>query len=76
MAEFERKIIRERTRASLESALARDRHGDRPRALDENKAKSTRRPRGEHSVGEICSMLGVGRSTLYRYLAVGASDER
>lgn len=22
----------------------------------------------EHSVEEICSMLGVGRSTLYRYL--------
>ena len=23
---------------------------------------------GEHSVEEICQMLGVGRSTLYRYL--------
>ncbi len=28
------------------------------RALDE----------GEHSVEEICSVLGVGRSTLYRHL--------
>jgi hypothetical protein len=23
---------------------------------------------GEHSVEEICSMLGIGRSILYRYL--------
>jgi DNA invertase Pin-like site-specific DNA recombinase len=29
---------------------------------------------GEHSVEEICSMLGVGRSTLYRYLADGSSE--
>ena len=39
LAEFEREIIRERTMAGLESAKARGRHGGRPRALDENKAK-------------------------------------
>ena len=60
--------------AGLESARARGRHGGRPRALDENRAKLARRLKqeGEHSVEEICSMLGVGRSTLYRYL--GATD--
>ncbi|CAA9453517.1 MAG: Phage integrase, site-specific serine recombinase [uncultured Rubrobacteraceae bacterium] len=70
LAEFEREIIRERTMAGLESARARGRHGGRPRALDENRAKLARRLKseGEHSVEEICSMLGVGRSTLYRYL--------
>jgi DNA invertase Pin-like site-specific DNA recombinase len=70
LAEFERKIIRERTMAGLESARARGRRGGRPRALDENRAKLARRLKGEgeHSVEEICSMLGVGRSTLYRYL--------
>ncbi len=70
LAEFERQIIRERTMAGLESARARGRHGGRPRALDENRAKVARRLKGEgeHSVEEICSMLGVGRSTLYRYL--------
>jgi DNA invertase Pin-like site-specific DNA recombinase len=74
LAEFEREIIRERTVAGLESARARGRHGGRPRALDEGKAKLARRLKdeGEHSVQEICSMLGVGRSTLYRYL--GESD--
>jgi len=71
LAEFEREIIRERTMAGLESARARGHHGGRPRALDENRAKLARRLKeeGEHSVEEICSMLGVGRSTLYRYLS-------
>lgn len=70
LAEFEREIIRERTMAGLESARARGRGGGRPRALDENRAKLARRLKSEdeHSVEGICSMLGVGRSTLYRYL--------
>jgi DNA invertase Pin-like site-specific DNA recombinase len=70
LAEFEREIIRERTMAGLEAARVRGRHGGRPRALDDDKAKLARRLKaeGDHSVGEICSMLGVGRSTLYRYL--------
>jgi DNA invertase Pin-like site-specific DNA recombinase len=74
LAEFEREIIRERTMAGLEAAKARGRHGGRPKALDEGKAKLARRLKGEgeHSVEEICSMLGVGRSTLYRYL--GGAD--
>lgn len=70
VAEFERDLILERTMAGLEAAKARGRHGGRPRALDEGKANLARRLKdeGEHSVEEICSMLGVGRSTLYRYL--------
>ena len=79
LAEFEREIIRERTMAGLESARARGRHGGRPRALDENRARLTRRLKGEgeHSVEEICQMLGVGRSTLYRYLGdKGENDSR
>jgi DNA invertase Pin-like site-specific DNA recombinase len=74
LAEFEREIIRERTLAGLESARARGRRGGRPRALDENKAKLARKLKNEdeHSAEEICEMLGVGRSTLYRYLV----DER
>lgn len=74
VAEFERDLILERTMAGLEAAAARGRHGGRPSALDEGKAKLARRLKdeGEHSVEEICSMLGVGRSTLYRYLGEGA----
>jgi hypothetical protein len=68
--QFERDLILERMMVGLEVAKARGRHGGRPRALDEVKAKLTGRLKdeGEHSVEEICSMLGVGRSTLYRYL--------
>lgn len=70
LAEFEREIIRERTMAGLESARARGRRGGRPRVLNDGKTRLARRLKddGEHSVEEICSMLGVGRSTLYRYL--------
>ena len=76
MAEFERDLVLERTVAGLEAARARGRRGGRPRALDESKAKLARRLKaeGEHSVEEICSMLGVGRSTLYRYLAEDDAD--
>jgi DNA invertase Pin-like site-specific DNA recombinase len=78
LAEFEREIIRERTLAGLESARARGRHGGRPRALDENRVRLARRLKDEdeHSVEEICSMLGVGRSTLYRYLGNDDDHER
>jgi len=47
LAEFESEIIREGTMAGLESARARSRHGGRPRALDENRAKLARRLKGE-----------------------------
>ena len=76
VAEFERDLVLERTVAGLEAARARGRRGGRPRALDDSKAKLARRLKaeGEHSVEEICSMLGVGRSTLYRYLAEDDAD--
>ena len=83
IAEFERELIRERTMAGLEAARARGRVGGRPRALDEGKARLARKLKeeGEHSVEEICAMLGVGRSTLYRYLqdseeVANAANER
>ena len=70
IAEFERELIRERTMAGLKAARARGRVGGRPRALDENRARLVRKLKeeGDHSVEDISSMLGVGRSTLYRYL--------
>ena len=54
------------------------RRGGRLRVLDKNKANLARRLKdeGEHSVEEICSMLGVGRSTLYRYLEEDVSEPR
>ena len=76
VAEFERDLVLERTVAGPEAARARGRRGGRPRALDDSKARLARRldAEGEHSVEEICSMLGVGRSTLYGYLAEDDAD--
>jgi DNA invertase Pin-like site-specific DNA recombinase len=76
VAKFERDLVLERTVAGLEAARARARRGGRPRALDKSRAKLARRLKaeGEHSMEEICSMLGVSRSTLYRYLAEDDAD--
>ncbi len=70
LAEFERDLIRERTMAGLEAARARGRSGGRPKALDEKKlqlASRLMRSR-EMTIPEVCQAVGVGRTTLYRYL--------
>lgn len=69
-AEFEREIIRQRTRAGLKAALARGRKGGRPKALnDAAKAKARAMLRDpEISVAAVAEVLGVSRSTLYLHL--------
>jgi DNA invertase Pin-like site-specific DNA recombinase len=75
LAEFERELIRERTRAGLDAARARGRKEGRPRALDARKAAMARALHADkgNSIEDICKTLRVSRSTLYRYLA---SDPR
>ncbi len=71
LAEFERDLIRERTNAGLAAARARGRIGGRPRRLATNgKVTLARRLFADpnHSIPEICSTLGIFRSTLYRYV--------
>ena len=70
LAEFERDLIRERTNAGL-AARARGRIGGRPKRLTTNgKVTLARRLFADphHSIPEICSTLGISRSTLYRYV--------
>ena len=70
LAEFERSLIRERTKAGLAAARARGRVGGRPRVMDKRKlamAKSMLHDESA-SVREICRTLGVSKATLYRYL--------
>ncbi len=82
LAEFERDLIRERTNAGLAAARVRGRVGGRPRRLATNgKVALARRLFADpnHSVPEICSTLGISRSTLYRYVraakeALSSSD--
>lgn len=70
MAEFERSLIKERTRAGLDAARAQGRLGGRPAVMDADKlaAAKARRTKGE-SVTAIAKALGVSRATLYRALA-------
>jgi DNA invertase Pin-like site-specific DNA recombinase len=69
LAEFERDLIRERTKAGLAAARARGRKGGRPRGVDEKKRKAAlalkRDP--QYSVREICEIVGISRNTYYKY---------
>ena len=75
LAQFERDLIRERTRAGLEAACARGRKGGRPAKLDEKQVREVRRlyKSKRVTVGQIAAMMHVGRSTVYRCL--DASDD-
>ncbi|WP_149184949.1 recombinase family protein [Streptomyces sp. TRM49041] len=69
MAEFERSLIRDRTKAGLEAAKALGRTGGRPTVITDDlvAAATARRANGE-SVTAIAKALGVSRATLYRHL--------
>ncbi len=70
LAEFERSVILERTRAGMAAARARGRVGGRPQRITPEKIALARvmREQGEHSMTAIAKALGVGRTTLYRSL--------
>jgi DNA invertase Pin-like site-specific DNA recombinase len=71
LAEFERDLIRERTNAGLAAARARGRVGGRPKKLSTNGKVALALRLVEdphHSIDDICSTLGISRSTLYRYM--------
>ncbi|MFE9257913.1 recombinase family protein, partial [Streptomyces sp. NPDC006879] len=70
MAEFERSLIKDRTRAGLDAARAQGRVGGRPAVMDADKlaAAKARKAKGE-SVTAVAKALGVSRATLYRALA-------
>jgi DNA invertase Pin-like site-specific DNA recombinase len=76
LAEFERNLIRERTKAGLAAARARGKKGGRRRSLNEDQVKRLYQlcddtdtdGRKKYNIKEICEMMGVSRSTLYSYL--------
>ena len=70
MAEFERDVIRERTRAGLDAARARGRTGGRKEKLNTTQvaALKTMYESKKHSLGEICSTFDIAKPTIYRYL--------
>lgn len=70
LAEFERNLIRERTKAGLESARSRGRLGGRPKQLDNNKRQLVVKLYKDrtHTILEICQMMGISKPTLYQYV--------
>ncbi|MFN3146958.1 MAG: recombinase family protein [Paracoccaceae bacterium] len=73
LAEFEREIIRERTRAGLDAAIARGRKGGRPPALSElDRAAALALLRDKTiPIKEVARRLGCSEATLYRYFPGG-----
>lgn len=78
MAEFERSIIRERTRAWLDAARARGRRGGRPPALTKRDLAAARAMLADPGITmeEVATRLKVAPSTLYRHLRGGRAAVR
>ena len=70
LAEFERNLIRERTKAGLEAARARGRKGGRKEKLTSDQVDTMRRmyESHNHTIKEICGVFGITKPTFYRYL--------
>jgi DNA invertase Pin-like site-specific DNA recombinase len=71
LAEFERNLISERTRAGLEAARARGRKGGRPSVLaTSKKVKLAQQLYADksNSVADICKTLHISKATLYHYV--------
>jgi len=76
LAEFEKEIIRERTRAGLAAARARGRLSGRPSLVSAEKIAAARTMRAQkHTMAEISTALGISRATLYRHLALDAEPD-
>lgn len=76
LAEFERSIILERTKAGLQAARERGRMGGRPPALTEKDLIEARAllANPEITVTQAAKRLGVAASTLYRHLPGGRGE--
>ena len=75
LAEFERDLIRDRTRAGLEAARARGRRGGRPKGLskkaeDISYAAEALYNERKLGVNQIAERLGISKATLYKYLRI------
>ncbi len=72
LAEFEREMIRERTRAGLRAARARGKSPGRPKKLSNQQINIAKKLMGdrETNIMEIIKTMNVSKSTLYRYQTI------
>jgi DNA invertase Pin-like site-specific DNA recombinase len=70
LAEFERELIAERTKAGLASARARGRTGGPPFKMTAAKVRLAMAAMGQPGtkISDLCRELGVTRQTLYRHV--------
>lgn len=70
LAEFERDLIIERTKAGLDSARARGKKGGRKFSLSKSQIRLAQSSMGkkETIVSDLCKEIGTTRATLYRYI--------
>lgn len=72
LAQFERRLIQERTRAGLDAARARGRQGGRKKLESTNpKVQMAKKMHKDHgmSINDICKTLKISRATFYRYIS-------
>lgn len=71
LAQFERRLIQERTNAGLAAARARGKFGGRkPISCDDKKVVTAKKLNADKtlSIMDICGMLKISRATFYRYI--------
>lgn len=71
LAQFERRLIQERTKAGLDAARARGMKGGRkPIAADDPKILISKTMHNDKKmkISDICNTLEISRTTFYRYL--------
>ena len=70
LAEFERELIAERTRAGLAAARARGRLGGRPRKMDAAMLRMAMRAMADRDTNaqDLAQRLGITTTTLYMYV--------
>jgi DNA invertase Pin-like site-specific DNA recombinase len=73
LAQFERRLIQERTRAGLEATRSRGRHGGRKKIESTNsKVLMAKKMHKDHgmSIDDICRTLKISRASFYRYIGL------
>src|SRR5207244_4410870 len=73
LAQFERRLVQERTKAGLTAARARGRNGGRPPIpADHPSVVAAKKMHADKTmpVTDICKTLRISRPTLYRYVAL------
>jgi DNA invertase Pin-like site-specific DNA recombinase len=71
LAEFERSLISERSKAGMQAARRRGKHIGRPHKLNREQIAHARRMirEGQETVSSMAGLLSVDRTTLYRALS-------